>query len=160
MVAIMTRKTEELLNLLKEKKLTLGSAESFTAGLFASEFCSVSGASAVFKGAIVCYDRKIKESVLGLSPELIDKYDVVSEEVAYALAESAQKTLDVDVAVSFTGNAGPTAEPGKARVGETYMGIAIKGQITTYKMIFDGERNQIREKAVEFMIEKLIESIK
>ncbi len=156
----MTKKTEELLEILKNKKLTLGSAESFTAGLFASTFCSISGASAVFKGGIVCYDRKIKESVLGLSPELIDKYDVVSKEVAYALAESARKVLDVDIAISFTGNAGPTAEPGKARVGETYMGINVQGKINTYKMIFDGERNEIREKAVEFVTEKLLEIMK
>lgn len=156
----MTKKTEELLKVLKDKKLTLGSAESFTAGLFASTFCSISGASSVFKGSIVCYDRKIKESVLGLSPDLIDKYDVVSKEVAYALAESAKKVLGVDIAVSFTGNAGPTAEPGKAQVGETYMGINVQGKTNTYKMIFDGERNEIREKAVEFVIEKLLEIMK
>lgn len=152
-------KTEELLLALKGKGLTLGSAESFTAGLFASTFCSVSGASQVFKGGIVCYDRKVKENVLGLKKELIDEFDVVSKEVAYALAESASKVLDVDVAVSFTGNAGPTAEPGKAAVGETYIGINIKGDITTYKVVLSGSRNEIREEAVEFVTEKLLEKL-
>lgn len=153
----MTSKIERLLAILKEKGLTLGSAESFTAGLFASSFCSVPGASAVFKGSVVCYDRRIKETVLYVKKELIDEYDVVSEEVAEALAINCRDVLDVDVSVSFTGNAGPTVEKGKAKVGETYIGINILGSVTVYKIIFEGNRNEIREKAVEFSIDKLIE---
>ncbi len=155
----MTSKIERLLAILKEKGYSLGSAESFTAGLFASSFCSVPGASAVFKGSIVCYDRKIKESVLKLDKALIDEYGVVSKEVAKALAINCKNILDVDVSVSFTGNAGPTAEKGKAKVGETYIGINVLGSLKVYKMIFEGERNEIREEAVEFAVEKLIETL-
>lgn len=153
----MTSKIKRLLAVLKEKGLTLGSAESFTAGLFASSFCSVPGASAVFKGSVVCYDRKIKETVLNVKKELIDQYDVVSKEVAEALAINCRDVLGVDVSVSFTGNAGPTAEKGKAKVGETYIGINILDSVTAYKIIFEGNRNEIREKAVEFSVDKLIE---
>ena len=154
-------KAEILLNDLKESGLTLGSAESFTAGLFASLFCSVPGASAAFKGAVVCYDRSVKETLLNVNPALIDTFDVVSEPVAAALAENAANVLDCDIAVSFTGNAGPTAEPGKAAVGETYMGIYFRNEfLRTYHVVFQGERNEIRLQAVDYIFEKLHEILK
>ncbi len=155
----MTNNCEKLLSLLKEKGYTIGCAESFTAGLFASTFCSISGASIAFKGGIICYNRSIKENVLSVPKELIDTYGVVSKEVAFSLSESAKNVLDVDIAVSFTGNAGPTAEIGKAKVGAAYIGIDFLGKTETYKKIFEGDRNQIREEAVEFAIDKLIEKL-
>ena len=135
---------------------SLGSAESLTAGLFASSICSIPGASRVFKGAVVSYAEEVKEHLLGVSPKTIAEKGVVSKAVAQAMALGALKALNVDVAVSFTGNAGPTAEIGEAPVGRVDMAVAIKQptgapQVLVYEQDFKGERNSIREACVNFM---------
>lgn len=140
---------------------SLGSAESLTAGLFASSICSIPGASRVFKGAVVSYAEEVKEHLLGVSPKTIAEKGVVSKAVAQAMALGALKALNVDVAVSFTGNAGPTAEIGEAPVGRVDMAVAIKQptgapQVLIYEQDFKGERNSIREACVNFMLERLL----
>lgn len=139
---------EKLYNALLEKKLTLGSVESMTAGLFASEFTNVPGASKVFKGSIVSYSCLVKENVVGVKKETIEKFGVVSEEVAIEMAEKGRKLLDVDVCVSVTGNAGPTAEPGDKPVGCFYIAVATKNGTFVECKNLTGKRNDIRNGAV------------
>ena len=98
---------EELVNILKEKKLTIGSVESLTGGLFASSLASIPGVSSVFKGALVTYAIEIKENVCHVPCEIIDQYGVVSSECAYEMAKHGAQVLNTDVTISFTGNAGP-----------------------------------------------------
>ena len=84
---------EELVNILKEKKLTIGSVESLTGGLFASSLASIPGVSSVFKGALVTYAIEIKENVCHVPCEIIDKYGVVSSECAYEMAKHGAQVL-------------------------------------------------------------------
>lgn len=151
---------EELLKILVEKNLTIGSVESMTGGMFASALASVPGASKAYKGSIVSYSVKVKENLLGIDPKIIKEKDVVSKEVAYEMAKRGKKLLDVDICVSITGNAGPTSEPGKAGVGETYIGVAYLDEVKVIKKIFTGDRNEIRQKAVLSMKEQILELIK
>jgi PncC family amidohydrolase len=78
------------------------------------------------------------------------------------MARGGVKALDVDVAVSFTGNAGPTAEPGDAPVGRVYMAIAFKNQTKpfVYAVDFVGSRNEIREQCVNFILTQLADCLK
>jgi PncC family amidohydrolase len=157
---------EELAKAYLEKAVTaglsLGSVESLTGGLFASTICSIPGASRVFKGAVVSYANEIKEHLVGVSPDTIAKYGVVSAPVAREMALGGIKALDVDVAVSFTGNAGPTAEPGEAPVGRVYLGLAFRKkdggvpEAKTFEKDFKGDRNTIREACVSFILEELL----
>ena len=103
-------KAKSVLKALEEKGLTLGSVESLTGGLFASTICSVPGASKVFKGSFVTYATSKKTDFLNINKDFIDKYGVVSKEVAREMAIIGRHGLEVDVCVSFTGNAGPTKE--------------------------------------------------
>lgn len=151
---------KELLDLLVENNLTLGSCESMTGGLFAARATSVSGASKVFKGSIVSYSPLVKESVLGISPNLIEKYGVVSKEVASEMALKAQRLLDVDICVSVTGNAGPTSEPGKEGVGVFYIGIAYLDGVVVFRKHIRGDRDTVRNCAVLAMQEELKRTIK
>ena len=146
---------KELLDLLAENNLTLGSCESMTGGLFAAKVTSVSGASKVFKGSIVSYSPLVKEGVLGISPNLISKYGVVSKEVAEEMARKAKEILDVDVCVSITGNAGPTCEPGKEGVGVFYIGIAYLDGVVVYRKHIHGDRDTIRNCSVLAMQEEI-----
>ena len=150
----------ELVQLLIEKNLTIGSVESMTGGLFASSITSVPGASKVYKGSVVSYSPLIKENVIGVKEETIEKYGVVSKEVAYEMAKEGREVLDVDLCVSVTGNAGPTSEPGQAGVGEVYIGIASKKNIVVVKKNFSGDREQIREQTLLSMKEEILKLIK
>ncbi len=150
---------EQLVNKLKEKKLTIGSVESMTGGLFASSITSVAGASKVFKGSVVSYSPEIKVDVVGIKKDTIDTYDVVSKQVAEEMAQKGLKLLDVDICVSVTGNAGPTSEPGKAGVGEVYIGVATKQKCVVIKKIFSGNRDEIRQKTLLAMQEEVLQLI-
>ena len=150
----------ELVQLLKEKNLTIGSVESMTGGLFASSITSVPGASKVFKGSIVSYSALVKENVIGVKEETIEKYGVVSKEVAYEMAKEGRDVLDVDICVSVTGNAGPTTEPGQAGVGEVYIGVSSKKKTLTFKKNFSGDREEIRQKTLLAMQEEVRNLIK
>lgn len=139
---------KKLLEYYKSKKLTLGSIESMTGGLFAAKFTGIPGSSAVFKGSVVTYWSEEKIKLVGVNKETIDKYGVVSEEVAKEMAEKGRTLLNVDVCVSITGNAGPTTEPGGKPVGCFYIGISSSKGTFVKAYQETGKRNRIRNKAV------------
>ena len=147
---------QKLVSYLKDKNLTIGSVESMTGGLFAARITSVPGASKVYKGSIVSYSPLIKENVVGVNKETIEKYGVVSNQVAYEMAEKGRKVLDVDICISITGNAGPTSEPGEAGVGELYIGLSTNDGTKVIKKQFSGDREKIREQALLAMQEEVL----
>ena len=139
---------KKLLEAFKEKGLTLGSVESMTGGLFSAKFTEIPGSSAVFKGGIVTYSVEEKIKLVGVKKETIDKYGVVSEEVAKEMAELGRKVLNVDVCVSVTGNAGPTCEPGGKPAGCFYVAVATKNDVVVKVFQKTQKRNRVRNSAV------------
>jgi len=139
---------EKLFEVYKEKNLTLGSVESMTGGLFSAKFTEIPGVSAVFKGGIVTYSSEGKINIVGVKKETIDKYGVVSEEVAKEMAELGRKLLNVDVCVSVTGNAGPTCEPGGKPAGCFYIGVSSKKGTFAKGYLETQKRNVVRNRAV------------
>ena len=139
--------SEEINKLFREKGYTLGSVESFTGGLFAKEITRVSGASHFYKGGLVTYATEEKNRLLDIPYEDIDQYGVISEQIALAMAKQGQKLLNVDVCVSFTGNAGPEAMEGKP-VGEIYIGIAYFEEVEVYAFLLKGSREDIQKEGV------------
>jgi nicotinamide-nucleotide amidase len=112
-----------VLALLKKRGLTMGCAESCTGGLIAKRMTDLAGASAVFRGGVVSYTDAVKHEVLGVRQELLDQYGAVSEQVAQAMAEGAQKVLNCDLAVATTGVAGPDSDDGGNPVGLVYAAV-------------------------------------
>lgn len=147
---------KKLLDLLVQKRYSLGSVESMTAGLFASTFVKTPGASKAFKGSLVTYAVEEKVKLLGIEENLIKHFGVVSKEVAGEMALKGQKVLGVDVCVSITGNAGPTVEEGGMPVGRAYVGIALKDKKYVIELNLGGNRNKIRKHAVLAVREELI----
>ena len=139
---------KKLLEEYKEKGLTLGSVESMTGGLFAAKFTEIPGSSAVFKGSIVTYSTEEKINIVGVKKETIEKFGVVSEQVATEMAELGRKLLNVDVCVSVTGNAGPTAEPGEKPVGSFYVGVSSEKGTFVQEYFLSQKRNMVRNSAV------------
>ena len=145
---------ESINKLFRDRGYTLGSVESFTGGAFADRITSVSGASHFFKGALVTYATEEKNRILGITWETIDKYGVVSQEVAGEMAGHGKCLLNVDYCVSFTGNAGPSAMENK-KVGEIYIGIAFKDTVQVFAYQLDGNREEIKNKAIDIAFELL-----
>ena len=148
---------QELKEIFMEDQRTLGSVESFTGGLFASTVTKVPGASNYYKGGLVTYWTEEKERLLGILHEYVEKYGVVSKEIAERMAMHGLDVLNVDVCVSFTGNAGPTAMEGKP-VGEIHIGIAIEKDVKVYSYHLKGTREQIQQEAVQIAIDLLSEN--
>ena len=144
----------EINRLFREYGRTLGSVESFTGGMFASEMTAISGASHFYKGGLVTYATEEKNRLLGISYDEIDKYGVVSQEMAARMAINAQRILNVDYCVSFTGNAGPSAMEGKP-VGEVYIGIAIYDRVEVHSFLLEGDRKKIQKEGVRNALELL-----
>jgi nicotinamide-nucleotide amidase len=130
-------------NLLVERGLTLGVAESLTGGLLASRLVDVEGASAWFRGAVVSYASDVKRAVLGVGDG-----PVVSAEAATDMAEGARRVLGADVGIGITGVAGPTEQDGQTP-GTVFIGLAVPGQDTlTRSLHLPGARSQVRQYAV------------
>ena len=137
-----------------ENGKTLGSVESFTGGLFASTITSISGASKFYKGSFITYATEEKQKLLQIPEETIQQFGVVSKEIAFHMANNGRHLLDVDICVSFTGNAGPEAMENKP-VGEVHIGIVSAEKAEIYSLNLQGSREEIRQQAVEFAIKKL-----
>ncbi len=143
-----TVETEDLApvvhRIFKEKRLTLSVAESCTGGNVMGGLVMIPGASHFLKGGVVTYATEAKIKILGVSKELIEKYSVVSEEVAREMASKVREKFNTDIAVSVTGNAGPEKGDSPAEVGTCIIGIATKNQTDAHTFLF----GQPREKAI------------
>ena len=145
--------------ILKEKQLTVATAESCTGGKIAQLFASVPGASTYFKGSVVCYATEVKMNVLGISKDLIAQYSVVSKEVASAMALSVQKIMQTDYAIATTGNAGPTKGDADAELGTVCIALATPNGVIVEEFNFGQPREKVIDRAVIKSLELLQKEI-
>ena len=132
-----------VLQMLRDKKLTLGVAESVTGGLVAGRLTAIAGVSDVFRGAIVSYDSAVKFDLLNVT-----RGPVVSESAAKEMAVAVRKSLGSDIGLALTGVAGPTEQDG-VKVGTLCVGLALpNGDVrsTTFSLPFG--REQMRQISV------------
>ncbi len=131
-----------VLDLLRQRGLTLGLAESVTGGLVAARLTSVAGASDVVRGSIVSYASEVKFDVLG-----VPEGPVVTPEAAMAMATGARRILGADVGLALTGVAGPTEQDGQP-VGTLHIGLATAEGVETTSVRLPGTRDQMRQFSV------------
>ncbi|MCD8328704.1 MAG: CinA family protein [Ruminococcus sp.] len=111
---------------LTEHGLTISLAESCTGGMLSEAITSVSGASEVYECGICSYSNRIKQSVLGVKSESLEKYGAVSEQVAKEMANGALRLAQSDIAVGVTGIAGPLGGTEEKHVGTVWVSVATK----------------------------------
>ncbi|WP_125545887.1 competence/damage-inducible protein A [Levilactobacillus lindianensis] len=129
-------------------QLTITAAESLTAGEFQSTLGDVAGVSAVFPGGFVTYANEAKHTLLDIPNTIIDAEGVVSAATAKRMAEGARQRLDTDLALSFTGVAGPDMLEGQP-AGTVWLGLAQRGQDPQAKLVhLTGDRAKIRARTV------------
>lgn len=141
---------------LQAKRLVLATAESCTGGGVSHAITEIAGSTAWFDCGFVTYSNSSKTELLGVPAALIAQCGSVSEEVAGAMAEGALDNGNADVAVSTTGIAGPTgAVPGKP-VGTVCFGWARGGSTFTERLVFQGDRQAVREQTVAHALRGLL----
>lgn len=120
---------------------TVGCAESLTGGELAMLLSGTPGASATFVGGVVCYATSVKRRLLGVTAER-----VVSAECAEEMATGLRGLLEVDWALSATGNAGPGRQE-EEPVGTVYVAVAGRSGTRGARLDLDGSRREIRAAA-------------
>lgn len=149
---------EAVIEMLKERELTLTTAESVTGGMLAARLTNVPGASEVFKQGFVTYCNRAKRKLLDVKKSTLKDYGAVSEKTAKEMAKNGAFATGSDVCISLTGIAGPATEEDKP-VGLVYMACSYNNRITVKEFHMNGERAKIRENAVVKALTMLRECI-
>ena len=148
-----------LLELLSKYNLKIATAESCTGGLVAGVLCDISGISKYFEEGFITYSEDAKIKNLGVLPETMQSYGVVSCEVAEEMAIGACKSANANCAIATTGVAGPTGGTEENPVGTVCFACVVKNQVLTERMIFEGTRMEIRMQAAIYALEMLCDYI-
>lgn len=148
-----------LLELLSKHNLKIATAESCTGGLVAGVLCDISGISAHFEEGYITYSEEAKCKNLGVLPETIKHFGVVSCEVAEEMAMGAAERANAECAIATTGVAGPTGGTEENPVGTVCFACVVRNQVLTERMIFEGNRMEIRMQAAVYAIEMLCDYI-
>lgn len=141
------------------KGRTLVTAESCTGGGIGAALTSVPGSSAVFKGGIISYTNWVKTHMLSVDASLLEQVGAVSAPVALAMAVGARKKLEADIAISVTGLAGPDGDDYGNPVGTVYIGYADKNKEKVFHFRFDGDREKVRNDAIEAALTIILNEI-
>ena len=134
-----------VIDLLKEKKLTLTTAESCTGGLISSQLTSVSGASQVFEAGFVTYSNNIKEKVLSVDQDIINSHGAVSQEVVVRMAKGALNKSNADIAIAVSGIAGPTGGTSDKPVGTVWIAWGTSQNIQSQRFLINGNREYFQK---------------
>ena len=150
--------TAEVVDKLIKKNWHISFAESCTGGKCCGALVDEPGASAVLDVSFITYANEAKIKYLGVSPNAIEEFGVVSEPVAAQMACGAAENAKSQVAVGITGVAGPTGGTAAKPVGMVCFGFFINGSVHTFTRQFGNiSRNQVRAESVCFVFEKLCE---
>lgn len=129
---------------LRARGWTVATCESLTGGMIASTMVEVPGASEVVRGGLVTYQSVAKTMLAGVAPDMIERCNVVSAEVAMAMAQGARERLGVDIAVSATGLAGPGGGTDERPVGTVFLGVCTRDGVRAIPLRLSGSRERIR----------------
>ena len=157
--------SKEVAKLLIARGWTLALAESCTGGLVSAALTDLAGSSDWFERGYITYSNQAKTECLDVAAETIESFGAVSEQVAKAMSEGAQKNAGVNISVSITGIAGPAGGSIEKPVGTVCFGWTIQKEnlaaITICKtMQFSGDRQAVREQARDYALSELIKLLK
>lgn len=141
-----TTLAQEIAHQLQARQWTIATAESCTGGLVAHKLASVPGASAHFQGSIVAYDNRIKEKLLGVRADTLQRFGAVSEETVTEMVAGALAALDTHIAVAISGIAGPTGGTPDKPVGTIW--IAVGDAQRTSTLLIKGTKD--RDKNIQY----------
>lgn len=144
-----SKQIENFMNMCKNKKIKISCAESITGGLIAASLISIEGASEVIEESYITYSDKVKNKVLGVKEEILHEFSAVSKEVVKEMLLGLERKTDSNLLIASSGYAGPSGYD----VGKVFLGILYQGEFKILQEKFTGNRNEIREKAVNRAVE-------
>lgn len=139
------------------KGRTLCTAESLTGGGIGGALTAVPGASEVYKGGVISYTNAVKEKVLGVPAEILERDGAVSLRTAGYMADGVRKLLDGDIAVSVTGLAGPGGDEFGHEVGTVFVGYSSRSNSFAKEYHFSGDREAVRQQTIEAALQLILE---
>ena len=145
--------------MLRARRLTLGTAESCTGGYIAHLITRVPGSSDYFLGSVVSYSNEVKARVLGVSDESLERQGAVSRQVVEQMVQGAVRVLGCDCAVATSGIAGPGGGTEEKPVGLVYIGCYVNGETTVKECRFEGSRMENRLHTVETALQLLLRQL-
>lgn len=146
---------EVVSKILVENNLTIAVAESCTGGMVSASLINYSGISSVFMEGCVTYSNEAKMKSLGVKKETLDVYGAVSAECAKEMASGVAARYNTNIGIATTGIAGPGGGSEEKPVGLVYFGIYINGDVISKKYVFNGDRQQVRERATKTILNDL-----
>ncbi|WP_316862511.1 CinA family protein [uncultured Cohaesibacter sp.] len=153
--------SNQVLEIAREKKYLIATAESCTAGMISAALTEIPGSSSFFDRGFATYSNEAKTEVLDVPAEMITRYGAVSEEVARAMATGALKHSNADFAVAVTGIAGPAGGGPDKPVGLVHFAVSSKQfeQIHEKRIFAAMDRENVRAATVEHALIMLINSM-
>lgn len=151
---------EILLDALRERGLTVATAESCTGGNIAHRITMIPGASEFYPGSVVSYSNEVKMNLLGVDAAVLEAYGAVSEPVARQMADGARRALGADCAVATSGIAGPSGGTPEKPVGTVCMAFATPEGTATATFHFPGDRARVIDRASTTALIELAKRLK
>lgn len=146
-----------LYNELRQAHATVCTAESCTGGLISAAITEIPGSSEVFLGSIVAYANAVKQSLLGVSAETLERYGAVSSQTMEQMLSGVMNATGADCAMATSGIAGPGGGTPDKPVGTVWIGAAVKGERIVRLYHLDGNRRQITAAATLAAMQQLLE---
>jgi nicotinamide-nucleotide amidase len=152
---------EELVGrLLRERGLTLATAESCTGGLIGHRVTNVSGSSDYFRGGVVSYSNEAKMDLLRVPADVLAQHGAVSPDAARAMARGAKEVFHAALGLAVTGIAGPTGGSPAKPVGTVYFGLSTPQGEEVWHYLFRGNREEIKILSAETALDRLRRNLK
>ncbi len=133
----------------RARGLHVATAESCTGGMLGERITAIPGSSDVYVGGVVAYANRIKEALLGVPGELVERHGAVSEEVARAMAEGVARELGTEIGLAITGVAGPGGGTPAKPVGTVWIALWLNGITRARGGIYVGDREEIRRRSTQ-----------
>ena len=138
-----------VLELCEARGLRIAVAESCTGGLLGARLTAVPGSSSVVAGGVISYSNDVKERLLGVPGQTLERHGAVSEEVARAMAAGARTAIGAEIGIAITGIAGPGGGTPEKPVGLVWIAVDVNGLTRTHGSRFIGDRAEIRLRATQ-----------
>ena len=153
----MSNLAQDVVDLCRQKGLTLGVVESATGGLVSHLITNIPGSSDCYRGSITSYSNEVKIEVVGVKEDTLNKYGAVSHQVAEQMAQGGREVLGTDICIADTGVAGPSGATQGKPVGLFYIGLSHGAGTYTQKHEFHGDREENKRSAAEVALSWLRE---
>lgn len=131
---------KSVINKIRKSGLTISFAESCSGGNIAAEVVKIIGVSDIFKGGVVTYSDQAKIDILKITKQEIQKFGVVSENIAFLMAKNSKELFKTSLSLATTGNVGPLCSNNRSKVGEIYICLILHEKVFHKKLDLKSNR--------------------